>query len=349
MFLKQKPELFEQLTRTSYWLGVAGHGMDGPVTFTSGGFMRARSSRRECRFRLEENGALALMTMSGDVTGKLQYNPGTRGFDPVTGTAQYLQPVLELDPARKSSQKQRVFINTVPKAGTYLLAKALELKGFNGIGLHVMDDFVHDNRNVPEKEIHWNPWSREVPVPAWAIAAMLRPGEFAVGHVSTIEAMHAIRNEGVTLINVIREPRGLLASMYAFKRDKVRPNRRDRLWQSMTGEEAFKAYLISQPVEAWMDQIEAMAAVSRPLRFEDISKGQVDPQAAGGRWFARRISDGLKAALGQATATYSGRSRDRDHDLFENADVRRFLDDVRATAVSQKYWPELNQSPHADI
>ncbi|HHS94397.1 MAG TPA: hypothetical protein ENK63_03540 [Rhodobacterales bacterium] len=342
--MNQKSELLETLTRTAYWFGEVGAAMGGPVSFTASGLMLGASGHSAQRFRLDGDDILVLMTTLGDVVSELKYNRTTGGFDPMKGAPHYLQPALALDPARKTRHKARVFVNTVPKAGTYLLAKALELQGFHSVGLHVMDDFVHDNRGIEESEIHWNPWSREVPVPARTIAAMLRPGEFAVGHVFTVEAMRAIRNEGVTLINVIREPRGLLASMYTFKRTKVRPNRRDRLWQSMSGEEALKAYLISQPVESWIEQIRAMAIVGQPLRFEEISQGQVDSRAVGGRWLARQISDGLAKAKGQETATYSGRSRARDHALFEDVDVRRFLDDVGATDVSQRFWSDLNPS-----
>ncbi len=335
----QSPEL-QRLTRTVYLFGSSVNGPYGNMTFGADGRVKSRRETNEHSYRLSKDGLLSFLTPSGQISSVLAAGPNN-SFVPLSGRPHYLHPVLELGSPPAPSSLAPVFLNTVPKAGTYLLARALEHIGYTNAGLHVMDEFLHDNRGVPEQEIHWDPSSREVVVSSHAVATVLRPGEFVVGHVDTPQKLQDIKKTGITFLNVIREPRSQLLSMFVFLQKKVKPTPAASLWQSMEGIDAFKGFLLSSPIRQWVDQSLIMAGNHRFLRYEDVLAAKPNPRGLT-LSLSRKLPKAIAAVKGEKTSTYIRDDRRAVSDFVKAPEVLAMLEALGAMDLSRKYWPELN-------
>lgn len=305
------------------------------------GGVGAHRAKPDHRHRLT-GGRLSFHDMLGRETSAARYSPDHGGFDPVEGSTRWLRPILSLGPPpERSAPFPPVFVNTAPKAGTYLTARALEIMGMRSVGLHAMDHFLHDNRGVPEDEIHYEPALRHVDCPARAVAAMMRPGEFAVGHLSQAGQIRAVAANGALVLNIVREPRSMFASMFVFKREKVKPAPEDAAWRAMEGVESFREFLKVFPVEHLLAQLRIMTRDFRVIRYEDLRRGRV---ALGWRRrrFARALAAAVREAEGQKTSTYIPRERGSAAELMADPWVRRFFEEAGVNEISRKYWPELN-------
>ncbi|MBV7377764.1 sulfotransferase domain-containing protein [Maritimibacter dapengensis] len=330
----------DALTRSVYLFGSVTHGPYGLMTFSPRGRVTTRYHANEYKYGIDGD-VLSLMRADGTVTSRMKLDADGRHFVPHDGPGHYLTPQLALDPAEGTSLMPPVFVNTLPKAGTYLVAKALSNIGYQSLDLHVMDSVVHDNRGVDEADIHFDPWSRELPVSARAVAALIRRGEFAVGHLSDQHEMQAFANQRVRLINVIREPRSMLLSFFTFVQAKVKPSAEQELWAGMDGIDAFKAFLLCQPIDRWLGQTQTMAEHFDCLRYEDLKAGKVARKAVGTA-LSTKLGGGLKSALGQKTATFIEGDRDASHEWFRDPQIAAYLEARGVNDVSRAYWPELN-------
>ena len=329
--------------RSAYWFGAVDQGVLGAMSFAPTGKVMGRVHPNEDRYKITPEGELTFLSRQGQVTSVLRFVPQTGGFVPQQGYPHFLQPIFALNPAQPVRGRPPVFVNTVPKAGTYLMARALENAGFTNQGLHVMDGFFHDNRGVAEDDIHWDPSARQRNCPAGVVAGLLQGGEFVVGHCDVPGAIAEIAQTGVTLVHLIREPRDMLASMFAFKTAKVKPQPADRLWQSMEGPAAFKAFLLSHPVAQWVAQTHLMAGQPGVLRFEDLKAGQIARKAMGYR-LSRQVEKGLKEAIGTTTATYIPADRGAVRAYADDPDVVTYLEETGVMELSRKFWPESHRA-----
>lgn len=328
------------ITRTIYLFGSLHLGPYRLMTFAEDGRITSGQHPAEETYELQDDG---LAFLSGTrVTSRLTYDDTTKAFLPADEIGHYLLPKIALaaSVAPAQSRDEKVFVNTLPKAGTYLLYEALKRAGFHPVDLHVMDRHLHDNRGVAAEDIHFDPASREVAVGAVPVASIMADGEFAVGHLTKLEVMRQV-SDRARLINVVREPRSMLLSMYEFTRRKVKPKVGDRLWHSMAGVDGFKAFLLTQPIDRYRAQITTMCENFDVLRFEDLLASDLARDAVG-ESLHRRLSGALAEALGQKTSTYLAGTRDRGHAYFSDPEVGAFLEDTGIMEVSRAYWPDLN-------
>ena len=75
-----------------------------------------------------------------------------------------------------------VFVNSIPKSGTYLLAAILEELGLDSTHWHVFETFYDDYTDVPLEIARVHPERFRIREPVERTANRLRPGQFAVGH-----------------------------------------------------------------------------------------------------------------------------------------------------------------------
>lgn len=327
------------LTRTAYWCGPIGRSVAGPVSFAPDGRVTGRDDPAMVRYRLGEDGDLTLLSQADEETAVLQPIAGG-GFGPRRGAAHFLHPIVSLDAAPVPARPlPRVFINTSPKAGTYLLARALEIAGFTNDHLHVMDDFFDDNRGVPAEDIHWQPGLRRQACPARVAASLIRPGTFMVGHLYTAQAIQSVAAEGVTVLNVVRDPRTQIVSMHAFKKAKVKPSPADQIWQSMTGLDAFKAFLISQPLRLWVRQTRQMLKQDNVLQFDALKRGEFSCNAFD-QTLNQQITAALQQALGSRTSTYLPRTDDPTSGYLNDPAVTAYLTETGVLKLARKHWPD---------
>jgi len=75
-----------------------------------------------------------------------------------------------------------VFVNSIPKSGTYLLAAILEELGLEFTHWHVFETFYDDYTDVPLEIARAHPERFRIRQPVGRTVSQLRPGQFAVGH-----------------------------------------------------------------------------------------------------------------------------------------------------------------------
>jgi len=78
---------------------------------------------------------------------------------------------------------QRVFLTTIPKAGTYMMAKMLPRFGFVDCGVHVMQHGIVDHRFAPERLRRFYPAAVGRPIELADSIRLMAPGQFAFGHI----------------------------------------------------------------------------------------------------------------------------------------------------------------------
>lgn len=334
----------EEVTRTVFLFGRIGHGPYGFMTFAPDGKVMTYENQNEASYRYAD-GMLTLCDANGHETTHLKESPQRRlSFLPLADGWHYLEPVFSLGAPPALSDLPPVVVNTAAKAGTYMVAEALKEAGYKSLDLHLSSGFFHDNRGVAAKDMHWDPNERSVPCSASSIASLLRPGEFVLGHIDSLEELRKIDRMPAELIHVIREPRSQMLSMFTFKPRKVKPKPTDLIWQSMTGLDRFKAFLISFPAAYWLDFCRQITENFRFLRYEDLRQGVVS-DAVGNPVVQSLLEKGLKTAVGKETSTYMGEDSDGDRAYFEVAEIVTYLDQMGISEFSRQHWPVKTDDP----
>lgn len=269
-------------SRSIYLLGSAETGHLARVSLAADGTVHGHDAPCRARYGLQGE-RFYFLNQEGQKQARLRYHAAANGFFPDDASGLYLLPLLTLDPVREVGGNARLMINTIPKSGTYLLDLLLAEIGYQGLGLHLINRELHDNRGVAPQLIHRDPFSRRVFVPPSAIAPLMAPGEFAVGHVSDEAQLRQIDQAGVKIINCQRDLRDVLASLYRFKRKSVDPvSPQDRLWRKIEGADGFLAFLCHY-AEGEIADLRQFAELMPTLpwvrlRFEDLSNASI-PEA----------------------------------------------------------------------
>lgn len=116
----------------------------------------------------------------------------------------------------------RVLINTVPKAGTYLVSELARRLGFGQTHLHLTPGHVdaYDPSRLEEGRAHPERFRRTIPL--HESVGLVGPGEFAAGHLAAtpeiIAALHGLR-----VVFVRRDLRAALVSSMRFHHETGRP------------------------------------------------------------------------------------------------------------------------------
>ena len=329
--------------RTVYRFGSFETDHFGYLTLDSDDSVKGYSNPNERRYAFDGN-ELRFLTESGDVTSTLKWQPGANAFLPACRRQFFLLPVLALPKSPPSRWTQRIIVNTVPKAGTYLIDHALESIGFNKLEFHVGSEILHDNRGVDMDKVHWDPDARLILCPARSFAAIMGPGEFAVGHIGSLEELKSIRESGVHLINCVRDLRKVLKSYYNFKKNNVRSvSPADDLWRRLPTEKGgFESFLI-QFADLDVKFVRHMASLMADnfpdrIGFEEIVSGEFSEAS---RTTLDRIEPGFAdefchqctASVGQKTSTYSGEPK-TGADIW-NPDIERFFVDFGLARINE--------------
>lgn len=288
----------KQLSRVVYRYGSAGEWY-GNVVLGSDGLVHAYDHPNERRWSLSGE-SLHFLNDAGAVSSILRYFPLAHSFFQDGGSGLRLVPVLALQNAAASKHTSRLIVNTIPKAGTYLVDAVLKRLGLSSLGLHLGDLVLHDNRAVRPHDIHWNPHERLVECSASAIATVMEAGEYAVGHLCDPDEIEKVANNGVHIIQCVRDLRDVLVSLWTFKRSKVKPSdHADLLWRKFDGESGFLAFLVyyvDRDIVHLRSTAQAISARSGPiLRFEDLCFGSLPASATKGL-------DAIEPGLGSAFA-----------------------------------------------
>lgn len=272
-----------EVLRTVYLLGSAETGHLGHVSFAADGALRGQTDPDRARYAFD-GGRCYFLNQRNEIRARLRYARDANMFMPDDRNALYLVPLVTLAPPREAAANGRLLVNTIPKSGTYLLELVLREIGYHGLGLHLIPNECHDNRGVPNNVIHRDPFSRRAFAPAAAVASVMAAGEFAVGHVDDADQLRRISDAGVGVINCVRDLRGVLASLFRFKRKSVDPHApSDRMWRVMPDQEGFLAFLGHYGEGELADIRDFARLMPRApgvlLRFEDLAAGVIPPGA----------------------------------------------------------------------
>ena len=121
-----------------------------------------------------------------------------------------------------NSKFSPVLINSVPKSGTYLLRNCFKEMSFTPTDLHFGNGHVDDNRNFKdEKGIHFEPWRRRSFLPTELVINKLPKQSVSVSH---FDELDNIKSQNIVLINVVRDMKSIIKSLFQFKYFKVGTN-----------------------------------------------------------------------------------------------------------------------------
>jgi hypothetical protein len=336
-----QPKAGNQLTRSVFLFGAVDRGPYGYMTFSEDGKITTYENSNEATYCLNADGILSFLDTNGVVTSTLAPLSGNSlAFRPHQIGRHYLEPVLTLAPPPTTRvDLPPVMLNTLPKSGTYMVAQALQDVGYTPVDLHLSSQFLHDNRGIPPEEIHWSPDERALPIPARAAASLLRPGEFMVGHIDSSEELRALQRLPLRLLNVVRNPYSQILSMMKFRHHKVKPTEKDLIWQSLTGLEQVKAFVISHPVDYWLSISRTITSEFPYLRFEDLRQGRVARSATDAE-MVNILSQGLKTAIGKRTSTLMRATPKEQFVDLKDPTIWAFLGSLGMHDYAQSIWPD---------
>jgi hypothetical protein len=125
-----------------------------------------------------------------------------------------------------------VFVCSVPKAGTYLLAEILQEMGLENTRLHLSPTALTDYRFCTRSEARRDYLQLLRPVPLNRALDMMLPGQFSVGHLDYSPEIVSALNEFRVLF-VRRNIRDCLISFMRWEESTGRDPERTRDWAGM--------------------------------------------------------------------------------------------------------------------
>jgi hypothetical protein len=171
------------VSRTVYRFGCVDEGHFGHVVLGPFDDVRCYVHPNESRYVLE-NGLLRFISATGLESSRLIWHEAANAFLSPEPPGLYLLPVLSLSKPDPCERLGRIVVNTIPKAGTYLVDRVFRNIGYRSTKIHLSSHFLDDNRLHHEDDIHRAPHTRRRNCPASAFAELLAPGEYAVGHIA---------------------------------------------------------------------------------------------------------------------------------------------------------------------
>lgn len=216
----------------------------------------------------------------------------------------------------------KVVVNTIPKSGTYLFAKLFESLGVVNAGVHLSSAFVQDFRFESLETIIENSARFKQDLPLQRSINLLRPGQFAVGHIDFNPETASILKKAKHFFIV----RNLRTVMVSFLRFSVDPRRKDtklaEKYSELSGAQLMSAFLKAEggnylkkriaPILPWHGKSQVLT-----LRFEDIAgENGVEAQVNCLNLICKQIKmpapEDVKAfmasnVLGKKTRTWTGK------------------------------------------
>lgn len=234
----------------------------------------------------------------------------------------YLIPIIRLGPLPAQDHSNNtlpaVFVNSIPKSGTYFMEAALKNIGLRPTRIHVSGaDIVDDYRGIPDEDIHRKPGAVRLSCPIELVTALL-DGEVVLGHVEHASVIQAVRRQGVCVLSLVRNLRDVLLSLYRFKLNKVEPkDTEDRLWRGLPSEKKLEGFIFYEH-DKGLRHIHSIASFLLQdrdgilLRYEDLCRGVI-PEDASAKLssfspeLASKLPYALKSQYRKKTPTFLGK------------------------------------------
>lgn len=272
----------------------------------------------------------AIIRVFGSIGSRYMAEPTAPGAVQIAGRNLPVYIDKNLHPCFKQNRApipHRVFILTVPKSGTYLIAKVLENLGMVDCGVHIAIDHIQDNRFADEKVLKREAWKYYVPIPFKISTKLIKDGQFAFGHIPYyLEGEQMLH--GFKKIFTFRELRDIIISLVRYydsrEQNYAKPERR-RLYDAFKvtpmGNEKFKAWYAMWGKEfadlirnmfPWKDRGDVFRVKFETLMGDDGRETQFSLLRGLGGFLELNLTDdmiekALNDSLGVETLTYSGK------------------------------------------
>jgi len=318
MFIRSK-KLFNIVTRTVYSFGSQCDNLYGQMVLMPDGSIEGYHHPNENSWKLSGNEIL-FFAADGTLSRRFKSDGRNNWIGRSEGGKWpfFLLELLSLKSINTNEKFPKVFVNSVPKSGTYFMEATLRKVGVMPTNLHVLDNgIIDDYRDVPEEEMHVRPHDLRFKCPTTLITKVMKDGETLVGHIADFDTIKSIRAQGVCIISLIRNLRNVLVSLYRFKLNKVLPiDDGDRYWRKLSDDMRFVAFLIYFNDKDIRNIREMAKTFSNDrdgilLRYEDMLKGELTEDIAGKldryhKSFSEKISRALVKRKDSRTSTFSG-------------------------------------------
>ena len=211
----------------------------------------------------------------------------------------------------------RVFIVSLPKAGTYLAAEVMAALGVQSSRLHVDDGWVSDFRQYRKGT---KMWKYQFEMPVEDALALVQPGQFAVGHLPCSAAVRRAL-DGFSQVFIFRELRHVFMSWGRFVIAEEMDGRATEAARTLPDGPERVHWVLNLKSSEWLaSTCRDMVAWRRapgvlPIRFEDlVGENGADAQDRAVDALARHLrlpfDEGARraarACVGADTLTWSG-------------------------------------------
>ncbi|MDH4191524.1 MAG: hypothetical protein OEW21_15140 [Betaproteobacteria bacterium] len=170
--------------------------------------------------------------------------------------------------------RERVFVVSLPKSGTYLIAEILGLLGLANTGVHMSESGFSDYRPIAIAHDNSDDSLPPHQFPLHKAIRLMMPGQFAVGHLGYSDYVIDCLSEFRVLVSK-RELRGALVSHMRFFMHPRRGAKHGSAWKAIDNDtkrmEVFMG-LWAQELIAWYRSISPWTRDRSGLtvRFEDL-------------------------------------------------------------------------------
>ncbi|MCH4143471.1 sulfotransferase domain-containing protein [Acetobacter peroxydans] len=321
-----------EINRTVYSFGSPEYGEYGKMVMLPDGSIYGHVNDRECRWNLDGD-VLFITNANNEITSRYKYN-GSVFLGEVEGEKHplYLVPVIATSDFDTVSAP-KIFVNSIPKSGTYFVEAALTQAGCPSHRLHVSGyDIVDDYRGLPDQDIHKFPDRCRLTCPLEYLSATISGGHF-VGHVEIESVIENISKQNITVVNVIRNLKDVMKSLFRFQTYKVPPNDYDlmgKYWRSLSPDLQKVGFIMHAHSPAFEHISEIAKMILRikddaiVLRYEDLIHGEISTKfdTAFQKYdgFNDEFKKQLLALHGSSTPTFIPKKQDDDDiwcDAFE--------------------------------
>jgi hypothetical protein len=156
----------------------------------------------------------------------------------------YLLPALSCPENNTPRVREpSIFVNTVPKSGTYLLELALKKTGYRSSNIMLIgSNIVSDLRGILEADFFKNPQKTTLHIPCEVTLPIFNKNVIT-GHIEYENILKRMRSNNVHVVTLVRDLRNVLLSLYKFKKNVFHLNVIEKKWTTYTGNEIFKKFI----------------------------------------------------------------------------------------------------------
>lgn len=230
----------------------------------------------------------------------------------------------------RGSMPNRVVVHSIPKAGTYLLGKMLQLCGWLDTEIHLMADGFTDYRGKTVQQKREDYLKLLVTADTAEVAKAINEGQFVVGH---LPCNPKIAQDFLSFkqLFIYRDLRDCLVSHMRFLEKRNNPSH--DIWRSIPDKKLkFAKYLeysgheffnISKPMISWADK-EGIQKICFENLYGDAGKQSQEAEINQildflGIQLQGTVNDLIKDTFGANTLTWSGKRSNREEYWSEEA------------------------------